>query len=363
MASDSKVKNLPALKREIRALLISSKHGCTPKRLEDDYLKVMGDSIPYHFLGHTNFMSFIYSIPDVVSVCRSRNNVVLYGVADEATKKIQSLVSRQRSTKARHSSFTSAPPRMNQVTKITSPTPREPAVPLMFRTYLKELMLSHPNGIALNLFNEAFAKRYHHYIAFRNWGFETLESMVRAVPDILWIHDDTTRNIKMVKRVLPRDKAEVVTKDPQDKGIDWYSLLKERRHSISEGMEKQGRENGDTVRSAQGDGRPEQVTTPLRPKKREGVEVKGSLHSLELSPQMKKKLLDDIRRPFPAPEEKKSVPWAVLSKIKALLQANRSGIWVSRFLMEFRVGVHVPACGLTCACMWPHMWSRVAVYR
>ena len=345
MASDCKVKNLQSLKREIRALLISSKHGCTPKRLEDDYLKVMGESIPYHFLGHTNFMSFIYSIPDVVSVCRSRNNIVLYGVADDATKKIQSLVSRQKS-KTRHLSFTSHP-RMNQVTKTTNPAPREPAVPLMFKTYLKELMLSHPNGIALNLFNEAFAKRYHHYIAFRNWGFETLESMVRAVPDVLWVHDDTTRNIKMVKRVLPQNKVDLVTKDSQGRGIDWYSLGKERRHSISEGTEKQGEKNGATVKSV-GNGRHEQVKAPLQPKKRDAG-VSSSLHSLELSPQMKKKVLDDIRRPLPAPEVKKSVPKDVSSKIKALLQANQSGIWVSRFLMEFRVRLSM------CVCMWPHM--------
>jgi len=53
-------------------------------------------------------------------------------------------------------------------------------VPFLFQTRLKELMLSHPNGIALKFFNEAFAKRYHHYIAFRNWGFDSIES--RSAP-------------------------------------------------------------------------------------------------------------------------------------------------------------------------------------
>ena len=99
MASDCKVKDLTTLKREIRALLISSKHGCTPKQLQADYLQLMGESIPYHYQGYTNFMAFINSIPDVVSVCRSKSNVVLYGVADKKTQKIKDLVSKQKDKK------------------------------------------------------------------------------------------------------------------------------------------------------------------------------------------------------------------------------------------------------------------------
>lgn len=69
-----------------------------------------------------------------------------------------------------------------------------------------------------------------------------------------------------------------------------------------------------------------------------GVE---SLHSLEeLSPpRMKKRLLEDIKAPAPPDSEatNKTVPWEVVSKVKSLLSANKSGIWVSRFLMEYKV--------------------------
>lgn len=231
MASDTKVKDLVTLKREIRALLISSKHGCTPEQLQSDYLQVMGESIPYVFLGHTNFMSFIYSIPDVVSVSRSRNNPVLYGIADSTTKKIQSMVSKQRDSRS-HWSNTSSAPRMNQITRTSQPAPKKPQVPPVFKARLKEMMQSHPNGVALKFFNEAFAKRFHHYIAYRNWGFDSLEEMVKSVKDILFIHNDTTRNIKMVKRVPPQERPG--SKDNErskgsegskkDAGINWYSL-------------------------------------------------------------------------------------------------------------------------------------------
>lgn len=252
MASDCKVKDLVTLKREIRALLISSKHGCTPKQLQNDYIQVMGESIPYHFLGHTNFMSFIYSIPDVVSVCRSRNNTVLYGIADNKTRKIQELVSKQKDNQG---GWQYAGPRMNMITRNTQPAPKKPEVPPMFKVRLKEMMLSHPNGVALKLFDEAFAKRFHHYIGYRNWGFDSVEAMILAVKDILLIHNDTTRNIKMVKRVSPQVKSGAEAKpnaEPKKDGaaINWYSLGHKRGFSVSvNGDERVDRE---AVRSKKG---------------------------------------------------------------------------------------------------------------
>jgi hypothetical protein len=221
MASDCKVKDLVSLKREIRAILISSKHGCTPKQLQNDYLQLIGESIPYHYLGHTNFMSFIYSISDVVSVCRSRNNTILYGIADSKTKKIQDLVSKQRS---KQDGVYMTTPRMNMITKSTPPVPKKPEVPPVFKARLKEMMLSHPNGVALKFFDEAFAKRFHYFIAYRNWGFESLEDMVCSVADILYIHNDTTRNIKMVKRVQQDKAGSRGNEDKKKAGINWHSL-------------------------------------------------------------------------------------------------------------------------------------------
>lgn len=123
---NSCVKDLTTLRREIRALLISSKHGCTPEQLQSDYVKVMGDSIPYHFHGHSNFMSLINSMPDVVSVCRSRNNVILYGIADEKTKKIKDMVAKQRSAPHGNADYWAV--RMNMITKNTDPAPKVPEV-------------------------------------------------------------------------------------------------------------------------------------------------------------------------------------------------------------------------------------------
>ena len=229
MASDCSVKDITTLRREIRALLISSKHGCTPKQLEEDYLKLMGERVPYHYLGYSSLMSLIYSMPDVVSVCRSRNQIVLYGRADASTKKIKDMVSKQKGKRDHGGSFV---PRASMVTKTFKPTATQPEVPPAFRKYLSQLMESHPNGIAIKFFNEAFAKRFHHYICYQNWGFDSLESMIESVPDILRVQNDTTRNIKMVKRVRRETSDTSQQSSPRkSSNINWLSLGVNRESS------------------------------------------------------------------------------------------------------------------------------------
>ena len=80
------------------------------------------------------------------------------------------------------------------------------------------------------------------------------------------------------------------------------------------------------------------AVSPVKSRGGANAVAKDSLHSLELSPQMKKKFLDDIRsNPRSVSPGVKPVPRPLMGQIKALLQANKSGIWVSRFLMEFKV--------------------------
>ena len=69
---------------------------------------------------------------------------------------------------------------------------------------------------------------------------------------------------------------------------------------------------------------------------REGPKEEESLHSLELSPEMKKKLMDEIKAPVSEKKTRK-IPWTILEHIKCFLQANEAGIWVSRFLVQYKV--------------------------
>ena len=61
-----------------------------------------------------------------------------------------------------------------------------------------------------------------------------------------------------------------------------------------------------------------------------------SLHSLELSPVMKKKLLSQLTAAEP-PRKKPGVPQKIANGVRELLRANKAGIWVSRFILEYKV--------------------------
>jgi len=238
MEGEERAKKLAIVKKEIRALLISSKSGRTPRQLSEDYLLAMGKNLPYQSFGYKNCLSFI-----------SLNKTTLYGVADSKTKKIQQLVSKQRTTKSSKlmSQWTTVGPRLDMVIKQEAApcsATKEPAVPDTFKQKLKELTLSYPNGISLKDFNEAFAKRYQHYIAYRNWGFKSIESMIKSVPDVLCLHEDKLRNMKIVKRVPLQLKgpSEESKKSHSSMLIDWYYLNKQKEEEEEEKRRKEEQE-------------------------------------------------------------------------------------------------------------------------
>ena len=243
--------NLEMVKKEIRALLISRKHGLTPKQLNSDYLRTMGRDLPYRNFGYKDCLSFVKTMPDVAKVCMSLNKAVLYGVADSKTKKIQNLVSKQRTSKSEKlvSQWTES----RQVTKQAATASTKPVIPERFKQKLKELMLSFPNGISLKDFNESFAKRFQHYIAYRNWGFDSVESMIRSVPDVLHLNHDKVRNVKTVTRValqltgLSDLNGEGTVKPPMQI-INWQYLNKqkeeEEKRREKEEEEKRREEEG-----------------------------------------------------------------------------------------------------------------------
>ena len=186
-------------------------------------------------------------------------------------------------------------------------------------------MLSHPNGIALKFFNEAFAKRFGHRIAFGNYGFDSIESMILSVPDTLLIHTDTTRNIKMVKRVFPLEASNQSGSPSkrggvqlQEQSINWYYMDQNRHEDFADATQK-----------------PEQ----------DKAATSSSLNTIELSPQMKKKIIDKVKAPMASDwTKKKPIPWTLAGKIKSLLLANKMGIWVSRFLLVYQVRESIFTC-------------------
>ena len=85
-------------KKFLRSALISSKGGLPAEQVYRDYRDLVGEGIPYRRLGYETLDSFLSATPDVCRISRRpTGEVVVVGVADDATRHIQELVNRQNS--------------------------------------------------------------------------------------------------------------------------------------------------------------------------------------------------------------------------------------------------------------------------
>ncbi|XP_026122596.1 tudor domain-containing protein 7A-like [Carassius auratus] len=88
------------VKKMLRAVLQSSKHGVAMARLQGDYRALTGEVIPYRQFGHTSLESFLRSIPSVVRLERSSaGEVMCFAGVCEETAHIAQLVARQKTVK------------------------------------------------------------------------------------------------------------------------------------------------------------------------------------------------------------------------------------------------------------------------
>jgi len=84
-------------KKEIRSILLSTKSGVELPRLNKEYEMFTGAKINYRGMGYSSLRAFVDDIPDVARQFEDGfGTITLLGVADESTRHIASLVSRQR---------------------------------------------------------------------------------------------------------------------------------------------------------------------------------------------------------------------------------------------------------------------------
>ena len=181
------------VKRTLRALLLSSKLGCTPKQLLNDYHHIVGESLPFEALGYRTFMKYIQSIPDVVHISNQQDRIVLFGVADGSTQHIAKMVAKQKTPLRR---------RYSSMLNVSSTAQvRRAQVPHPFKLQMKTLMLSYPNGLLVDQFMEAFARRFGYYVNCRAWGYPSLDLMLKAIPDVVMYEMDVAQKRAVIKRV------------------------------------------------------------------------------------------------------------------------------------------------------------------
>lgn len=171
------------LKKRVRALLISSKQGCTPNNLLRDYKSVFGESLPLTEFGYRTVVAMAEDMPDVVRIHYqgSGYGVILRGIADDSTRHIAKMVSRQRNT-GYHSIRVDQPVRK----AVTMPT-----IPFHIQGCLRQLLHAYPNGLLLDHFEEAYARRFGYYLSLRRLKCSNLMELINNVPDVLKIDKDS----------------------------------------------------------------------------------------------------------------------------------------------------------------------------
>lgn len=81
---------LATTKTLLKSLVISSPENLTVDKLEKDYKLREGKEIPYQQLGYPNLKSFLYSIPDTLSV-NPRTNIVIAIVPEGSSNAVRTL--------------------------------------------------------------------------------------------------------------------------------------------------------------------------------------------------------------------------------------------------------------------------------
>ena len=195
------------LKKALRALLLSTKGGCSPRTLVDDYKLIYGEGIPYKQLGFNTLMDLLHDMRDAVAVHRRAEGTRLYGIPDESTKHIAGMVAKQKDSKKNRATPASFHPTTSMITKRSASWGAKddpaPKAPLTFHAQLKTLFLSYPNGVALHDFAEAFARRFGYYFSYKGWGFTSLEQVLLSVPEVITVETDPVRKCRIVKLTKP----------------------------------------------------------------------------------------------------------------------------------------------------------------
>ncbi|CAL1297491.1 unnamed protein product [Larinioides sclopetarius] len=231
-------------KMEIRGLLISNKEGCSLSEFKKQYRSMLGRAIPFAQFGFKNEIELLCAMSDAVRIASNgRGDYYLYGIADEKSKHIQKMVSKQKPSKKKpvgrlnpmqryHPVPSSAPrrssalpsssapkwsnelasstsKRSNELTSSTSKrsyevpsssaSNRSYEVPPRFQTNAKvkkelspfvineivDLVYDYPNGLSLRDVLEGYRQLYGKELPFKEYGFFTLQECLEQIPSLI----------------------------------------------------------------------------------------------------------------------------------------------------------------------------------
>ncbi|XP_067271947.1 tudor domain-containing protein 5 [Pseudorasbora parva] len=195
---------LVGLKKDVRSLLISAKRGLTPEQLKRDYQTMLGFPIPLRLLGFRNVLDMVKEMPDVVNLeYHLDGSIILKAIADETTKGIEELVSKQRDHKPKvtnrrgnlvnfHTSF----PR-HQPVILPRRGQAKPALPAQLRSQLKQLLSHGP--IRLSELEYKYMAQFGKPLQITQYGFYSISEMLAAAADFIIMQQSRTGSQLLLK--------------------------------------------------------------------------------------------------------------------------------------------------------------------
>ncbi|XP_046714414.1 tudor domain-containing protein 5 isoform X2 [Silurus meridionalis] len=184
---------LSNVKRDIRALLISSKHGLSSEQLRKDYQNMLGHPIPLKLLGFRSMLDMLREMPDTVRLDYALDGtVVLKAIGNETTKGIEDLISKQKTCKPKHkfksggSGLLPSPSLHHQGSFVL---PRRahapPALSAQLRSQLRQLLIHGPIG--LSQLERCYSIRFGRPLCVAHYGFYSIAEMLAAASDMITV--------------------------------------------------------------------------------------------------------------------------------------------------------------------------------
>ncbi|XP_017332863.1 tudor domain-containing protein 5 isoform X1 [Ictalurus punctatus] len=186
-------KLLSSVKKDIRSLLISSKHGLSPEQLRNDYQNMLGHPMPLKVLGFRSVLDMVKEMPDAVYVYYALNGtIVLKAIGDETTRGIEELVSKQQNhrhktkSKSGNTGLFSSRSRYQQHSFVLPRRGHAPLVlPAQLRSQLRQLLTHGPIG--LSELEMRYAIRFGRSLNVAHYGFYSIAEMLAAASDMITV--------------------------------------------------------------------------------------------------------------------------------------------------------------------------------